>query len=119
MNEAERCDRISLMHAGKVLVSDTPAAMVGERAAGTLEDAFIAYLQDAIGGAAPPSAAPPAAAMPTPAQPSGQDAAARDRRRRCPNWRSSIFGACSPTRAARRSNCRAIRSAPRSPPSAA
>ena len=24
MNEAERCDRISLMHAGKVLVSDTP-----------------------------------------------------------------------------------------------
>jgi ribosome-dependent ATPase len=26
MNEAERCDRISLMHAGKVLDSDTPAA---------------------------------------------------------------------------------------------
>jgi ribosome-dependent ATPase len=25
MNEAERCDRISLMHAGKVLVSDSPA----------------------------------------------------------------------------------------------
>ena len=25
MNEAERCDRISLMHAGNVLVSDTPA----------------------------------------------------------------------------------------------
>lgn len=24
MNEAERCDRISLMHAGKVLDSDTP-----------------------------------------------------------------------------------------------
>ena len=28
MNEAERCDRISLMHAGKVLVSDTPAKVV-------------------------------------------------------------------------------------------
>src|SRR5512139_3764009 len=28
MNEAERCDRISLMHAGRVLVSDTPAAIV-------------------------------------------------------------------------------------------
>ncbi len=27
MNEAERCDRISLMHAGRVLVSDTPAAL--------------------------------------------------------------------------------------------
>ena len=28
MNEAERCDRISLMHAGKVLASDTPAGLV-------------------------------------------------------------------------------------------
>ena len=28
MNEAERCDRISLMHAGKVLASDTPAALM-------------------------------------------------------------------------------------------
>ena len=28
MNEAERCDRISLMHAGRVLISDTPAAIV-------------------------------------------------------------------------------------------
>ena len=28
MNEAERCDRISLMHAGRVLVSDTPAALI-------------------------------------------------------------------------------------------
>src|SRR5512139_3348129 len=31
MNEAERCDRISLMHAGRVLVSDTPAAIVAAR----------------------------------------------------------------------------------------
>jgi ribosome-dependent ATPase len=31
MNEAERCDRISLMHAGKVLVSDTPAGDRGAR----------------------------------------------------------------------------------------
>ncbi len=30
MNEAERCDRISLMHAGKVLVSDTPAEIVAQ-----------------------------------------------------------------------------------------
>ncbi|HEY9102199.1 ribosome-associated ATPase/putative transporter RbbA [Chitinimonas sp.] len=44
MNEAERCDRISLMHAGKVLVSDTPAALVASQAAQTLEAAFIAYL---------------------------------------------------------------------------
>ena len=49
MNEAELCDRISLMHAGKVLVSDTPAAIVANRSAKTLEEAFIAYLEDAIG----------------------------------------------------------------------
>jgi len=49
MNEAERCDRISLMHAGKVLVSDTPAAIAERRQAHTLEAAFIAYLKDAIG----------------------------------------------------------------------
>jgi ribosome-dependent ATPase len=50
MNEAERCDRISLMHAGKVLVSDTPAAIAKKRSVATLEQAFIAYLEDAIGG---------------------------------------------------------------------
>jgi ribosome-dependent ATPase len=49
MNEAERCDRISLMHAGKVLVSDTPAALVEKRGSRTLEEAFIAYLEDAAG----------------------------------------------------------------------
>lgn len=51
MNEAERCDRISLMHAGKVLVSDTPARIVERRSAGNLEEAFVAYLEDAIGEA--------------------------------------------------------------------
>jgi ribosome-dependent ATPase len=49
MNEAARCDRISLMHAGKVLVSDTPAAIVQSRGADDLETAFIAYLEDASG----------------------------------------------------------------------
>jgi ribosome-dependent ATPase len=49
MNEAERCDRVSLMHAGKVLVTETPAAIMERRAAGSLEEAFIAYLKDAIG----------------------------------------------------------------------
>jgi len=40
MNEAARCDRISLMHAGRVLVSDTPAALRAARGADTLEEAF-------------------------------------------------------------------------------
>ena len=42
MNEAERCDRISLMHAGKVLASDTPQALVEQRGSANLEEAFIA-----------------------------------------------------------------------------
>ena len=49
MNEAERCDRISLMHAGRVLAQDTPAALVRARGAGNLEEAFIAYLEEAAG----------------------------------------------------------------------
>ncbi|WP_176053511.1 ribosome-associated ATPase/putative transporter RbbA [Paraburkholderia caribensis] len=49
MNEAERCDRISLMHAGKVLASDAPDALVRARRAATLEAAFIGYLVDAGG----------------------------------------------------------------------
>lgn len=49
MNEAALCDRISLMHAGKVLVSDTPEAIVKARSATSLEEAFIAYLEDATG----------------------------------------------------------------------
>ncbi|WP_175925379.1 ribosome-associated ATPase/putative transporter RbbA [Burkholderia cepacia] len=47
MNEAERCDRISLMHAGRVLASASPGELVRMRGAGTLEEAFIAYLTDA------------------------------------------------------------------------
>ncbi|MDR3099598.1 MAG: ribosome-associated ATPase/putative transporter RbbA [Paraburkholderia sp.] len=50
MNEASRCDRISLMHAGRVLVSDTPEAITRTRGAATLEAAFIAYLVDAGAG---------------------------------------------------------------------
>ena len=65
MNEAERCDRMSMMHAGKVLDSDAPARLVAKRGASSLEEAFIGYLVEAGGGAAPdaaPAAAAPAAA---------------------------------------------------------
>ena len=57
MNEAERCDRISLMHAGRVLVTDTPAALVAGRGVGTLEDAFIGWLREASGDGGPTAAA--------------------------------------------------------------
>jgi ribosome-dependent ATPase len=74
MNEAELCDRISLMHAGKVLISDTPAAIVAKRSAATLEEAFIAYLEDAIGTKeTAPALAPTqaAGAVPAAATPAG------------------------------------------------
>ena len=47
MNEAVRCDRISLMHAGEVLVTDTPEAIKASKSADTLESAFIDYLVEA------------------------------------------------------------------------
>lgn len=50
MNEAERCDRISLMHAGKVLAQGAPAELVRHGGSGSLEEAFIAYLEEATVG---------------------------------------------------------------------
>ncbi|MGC1177897.1 MAG: ribosome-associated ATPase/putative transporter RbbA [Methyloceanibacter sp.] len=49
MNEAERCDRISLMDSGRVLATDTPAGLVKARGVATLEDAFVSYLEEASG----------------------------------------------------------------------
>ncbi|POT55513.1 multidrug ABC transporter ATP-binding protein [Citrobacter amalonaticus] len=51
MNEAERCDRMSLMHAGKVLASGTPQELVERRGAANLEEAFISWLAEAAGTA--------------------------------------------------------------------
>ena len=63
MNEAERCDRISLMHAGRVLASDTPAALQAASGADCLEAAFIGYLEQA---ASRPAVTETPAAPPTP-----------------------------------------------------
>jgi ribosome-dependent ATPase len=65
MNEAGRCDRISLMHAGKVLACDAPAALTAAREAQTLEQTFIAYLEEAA--PEPPPVEPPARAVAEPA----------------------------------------------------
>jgi len=48
MNEGMRCDRISLMHAGRVLACDDPQKLIAARGASGLEDAFIGYMEDAI-----------------------------------------------------------------------
>jgi ribosome-dependent ATPase len=68
MNEAERCDRMSMMHAGKVLAQGRPADLVVERKAGSLEEAFIGYLEEAAAKAASATAAPPPAPEPTAAE---------------------------------------------------
>src|SRR5262249_10565824 len=64
MNEAERCDRISLMHRGRA-----PKELVKKRGSASLEDAFISYLEEAAGidktKKTPQPAAPPAKAAPS------------------------------------------------------
>lgn len=53
MNEAERCDRVSLMDSGRVLATGTPRQLVEARGAATLEEAFISYLEAADGSRVP------------------------------------------------------------------
>ena len=53
MNEGMRCDRISLMHSGRVLVCDAPQKLIDDRHAANLEDAFIGHMEDAIAESAP------------------------------------------------------------------
>jgi ribosome-dependent ATPase len=74
MNEGERCDRIALMHAGRVLATDTPAALVRARGTATLEEAFVAYLEEAGRAAAAEETAltPVGATGPGPAGPGGR-----------------------------------------------
>ncbi|AQU84049.1 MULTISPECIES: ribosome-associated ATPase/putative transporter RbbA [unclassified Halomonas] len=60
MNEAERCDRMSMMHAGRVLDSDAPARLVEKRGAKDLEEAFIGYLVEADAGSASTASVPEA-----------------------------------------------------------
>jgi len=66
MNEAERCDRISLMHAGKVMAVGTAKELAQRRGTANLEEAFIAYLEDAIGKAAGTPEVPTATAAAPP-----------------------------------------------------
>ncbi|WP_028226406.1 ribosome-associated ATPase/putative transporter RbbA [Paraburkholderia ferrariae] len=105
MNEAERCDRISLMHAGRVLASDAPAALIRVRGTATLEAAFIGYLTEAGGEtveggtAAEAAPAPTAGALP-------QAPGARAHRRFSPRrvlsymWREALELRRDPVRAA-------------------
>jgi ribosome-dependent ATPase len=66
MNEAERCDRMSMMHAGKVMAQGPPAELVKERKAKNLEAAFIGYLEEAAAKAKSKDASPAPAATQVP-----------------------------------------------------
>ena len=68
MNEAQRCDRISLMHAGRVLDSGTPAGLMERYGLPSLEATFVACLQRAAGHDDSTAAPAPAAAQPRPVQ---------------------------------------------------
>ncbi|MFO1151044.1 MAG: ribosome-associated ATPase/putative transporter RbbA [Alsobacter sp.] len=59
MNEAERCDRVSLMHAGRVLAVGSPDELKRERGTESLEEAFVGFLlaAEGRGGRSPPEPA--------------------------------------------------------------
>jgi len=81
MNEGMRCDRISLMNAGKVLACDAPQKLIEDRGSASLEEAFIGYMEDSIAAeaaartSAPVTEAKPEAEAekpaPAPAAPAG------------------------------------------------
>nr|WP_309503857.1 ribosome-associated ATPase/putative transporter RbbA [uncultured Roseovarius sp.] len=58
MNEAQRCDRISLMHAGRVLTVGAPDDITASKNSDSLNDAFVRYLEDAVEDTAGPIQAP-------------------------------------------------------------
>ncbi len=62
MNEAERCDRIALMHEGRVLAVGGPAELAAASGCASLEEAFVRRLA----GAASTSGAPSRAAIAAP-----------------------------------------------------
>ena len=59
MNEAARCDRLSLMDSGQVLATGTPAELIATLGGSTLEDAFINGLRSVqpTSGTLPPTTA--------------------------------------------------------------
>ena len=113
MNEGMRCNRISLMHAGKVLACDAPQKLIDERGAANLEDAFIGYMEDAIARRGRRRSQDDGRCRAHPLSRSPRrlrKSTRRQSRCRC--------AGCSPIRATRRSRSSAIRFAWRSPSSA-
>ncbi len=103
MNEALRCDRISLMHAGRVLDSDTPQALMAKRSASFMKRPL-----------SPTGRKPPPHMPPTSQQRRLPRRATRSNRPATMAVRpASACAACSATPVGRPWNCAATRSAPR------
>lgn len=83
MSEAMRCDRMSLMHAGKVLMTDTPLEIIRRTGCESLEQAFIEQIRQAgqADGNSQDSGEDPAAQLPGRAasEQTGSDAATSSR----------------------------------------
>lgn len=77
MTEAERCNRVAFMHAGRVIAQGVPRALREAQGAETLEDAFIAYMQ--LGGAVDPGVKILPASNPTRAAPPASPRLSLDR----------------------------------------
>ncbi|HEX4884499.1 MAG TPA: ribosome-associated ATPase/putative transporter RbbA [Casimicrobiaceae bacterium] len=95
MREAERCDRVALMHAGRVLATDTPAAMAAACGVGDLEEAFVRLLEEDTARAGAPAPASsgthpaPARATLAPARPLRPGAVGLRRMLSCA-WREAL-----------------------------
>ncbi|MCM5570166.1 ribosome-associated ATPase/putative transporter RbbA [Burkholderiaceae bacterium FT117] len=94
MNEAERCDRVALMHAGRVLTVGAPAELARRRGAATLDQAFVAWLEEAQAARAGAPGTLPAVAVAAPASPPAAPRARRVpfslRRMLSYTWRESL-----------------------------
>ncbi len=100
MNEAERCDRISLMHEGKVLAVGAPADMRAAHSGASLEDVFIGVLEQAQPALAPEpqEATRRRACGPPPPCANGSISAASGPMRGARCWRSAAIPPASPSR---------------------
>ena len=73
MNEAERCDRVCLMHAGRVLAQGTPGELANAAGTASLEDAFICYIEQANAGGARTSVTGDVVPASVPTMPNGRE----------------------------------------------
>ena len=91
MNEAERCDRISLMHRGRVLAVGSPAELRDSQQADSLETAFVAYLQAADDTVQAAQAAATVSTAPSTSAPTAASASSAPSRHSLSAWLAGVW----------------------------